>query len=86
MDKFDTRDEALTRAIDAAGGTAALARFICENSGSSITSQAISQWRRCPVERTPIVERACRGVVTRYDLRPDIFGEAPAQPRTEAAA
>lgn len=37
-------------------------------------------------ERAIALEKVTAGEVTRYDLRPDIFGEAPAQPRTEAAA
>jgi DNA-binding transcriptional regulator YdaS (Cro superfamily) len=61
------RDEALDRAIAAAGGTAKLAKAL------GLSSQAISQWRRCPINRTVEVERACEGVVTRAELRPDIF-------------
>jgi DNA-binding transcriptional regulator YdaS (Cro superfamily) len=31
------------------------------------------------------IEHATDGVVTRYDLRPDVFGEAPAQPAEQGA-
>jgi DNA-binding transcriptional regulator YdaS (Cro superfamily) len=60
--------QALKVAIRAAGGTVALARKL------GITSQAISQWQLCPVQRAAAVERATNGLVTRQQLRPDIFG------------
>lgn len=76
----NTRDRSLTEAIDAAGGPAALAQFINAAHGEEpITSQAISQWLRCPPKRVLVVERA--GKVSRYRLRPDIYGEAPRQQR-----
>jgi len=61
------RDTALERAINAAGGTAALARTI------NVTPQAISQWDRVPAERVIAVENATNGDVTRSDLRPDLY-------------
>ncbi|NKI17415.1 helix-turn-helix domain-containing protein [Spongiibacter sp. KMU-166] len=45
----------------------------------NITPVLISQWangaRRVPGERCVAIEEATKGAVTRYDLRPDIFGE-----------
>ena len=64
------RDEALKRAIECAGGTAKLARAL------GIKPQAISQWTRVPAERVLDVERATAAKVTRYELRPDIYGAA----------
>ncbi len=64
------RDTALETAIDAAGGTAALARTI------NVTPQAISQWDRVPAERVIAVEEATGGKVTRSDLRPDLYPSA----------
>ncbi len=64
------RDTALETAIDAAGGTAALARKI------NVTPQAISQWDRVPAERVIAVEEASNGKVTRSDLRPDLYPSA----------
>jgi pyruvate,orthophosphate dikinase len=61
------RDTALERAINTAGGTAALARTI------NVTPQAISQWHRVPAERVIAVEGATNGEVTRSDLRPDLY-------------
>lgn len=45
-----------------------------------IRSPSISEWRKrqkVPVERCPDIERATDGKVTRYELRPDVFGAAP---------
>lgn len=74
------RDAALESAIEAAGGVAALARFINENSPEDkhLTTQAISQWRKCPPDRVLIVERATANGdsqprVSRHELRPDIY-------------
>jgi DNA-binding transcriptional regulator YdaS (Cro superfamily) len=79
------RDEALTRAIDAAGGPAALARFITEQPGQdSCTAQAISDWKRCPPRRVLVVERATgtdgngKVRVSRHELRPDLYPEEQA--------
>lgn len=74
------RDEALERAIEAAGGVTALARFINEHSPEDqhLTTQAISQWATCPPPRVLLVERATSDQagaprVTRHELRPDIY-------------
>lgn len=63
-------DDALDKAIKAAGGAAALARHL------GITSQAISQWDRVPVTRAAAVERLTG--IPRAELRPDVFGEVAA--------
>lgn len=72
MDQLE-RDEALERAIEGAGGTAELARKIAELTGESISSQAISQWRRAPPNRVLQIERACNGIVSRHQLRSDLY-------------
>ncbi len=59
-------------AIAAAGGAGALAKTL------GITSQAVSQWDRAPTERVLDIVRACDGVVTCHDLRPDKFPEVAA--------
>lgn len=46
----------------------------------SVTPQAVNQWVKAghvPAERCRSIEEATRGRVTRYDLRPDVFGPAP---------
>ena len=60
--------DALERAIEASGGAAELARAL------GVTVQAVCAWKRCPPRRALAVEKACRGLVTRHELRPDIFG------------
>jgi DNA-binding transcriptional regulator YdaS (Cro superfamily) len=73
-----TRDSALDRAIQAAGGPAELARFITEHQ-EKISAQAICDWKRCPPARVLIVERASgtdgngRPRVSRHELRPDLY-------------
>lgn len=65
----------ICKAIDIAGGQTALANSI------NVSQGLVWQWSRgrlrIPAERCADIERATSGVVTRYDLRPDIFGPAP---------
>lgn len=48
-----------------------------------VTSSAVQQWglpnRRVPAEHCVKIEQATGGKVTRYELRPDVFGEPPTQ-------
>lgn len=63
----------LDRAIAAAGSQYALATAL------GIKSPSISGWygrKRIPVERCIAIEAATG--VSRHDLRPDVFGPAPA--------
>lgn len=69
-----TNTAALDRACALMGSQLALATSL------KIRSPSISDWRkrgRVPVERCGDIEVATRGLVTRYDLRPDVFGTAP---------
>lgn len=46
-----------------------------------LRSASVSCWKkigRVPAERCVAIERITNGQVTRYDLRPDVFGQAPA--------
>ena len=61
------------KAIAFAGGPAALARHI-RAKGETISTQAISQWQKVPSNRVLIVEDAARREVSRYEMRPDVFG------------
>lgn len=60
---------ALNEALKAAGGTSDVARRL------KIRSQAISQWDRCPADKTIALEYLAERKWTRYQLRPDIFGD-----------
>ena len=69
---------AIKRCIEAVGGRQAeLARRV------GVTPGAVTQWvqgrRPIPPERCRAIEAATGGVVTRYELRPDVFGAAPAK-------
>lgn len=57
------------KAVEAAGGTIALGKAL------GITRQAVEQWHTVPPERVLDVERLSG--ISRYDLRPDIYGAAP---------
>ncbi|UPG86826.1 helix-turn-helix domain-containing protein [Luteibacter aegosomatis] len=61
----------IDRVIEIVGGQEKLASIL------AIKSPSISGWRmrnRVPAERCIAIERATNGIVTRYDLRPDVFG------------
>lgn len=58
-------------AVRVAGGAAAVAREL------GLSRAAVSKWTRCPADHVLTLERLSDGMVTRHDLRPDIFGERP---------
>jgi TorA maturation chaperone TorD len=62
------RDTGLEEAIKAAGGVASLARAI------GIAQPSVSNWTRVPAERVLAVEALTN--VSRFVLRPDIYGDA----------
>jgi DNA-binding transcriptional regulator YdaS (Cro superfamily) len=64
---------ALQRAIDAVGSQAELARSL------DVLPQHITNWKRrgVPAERCIAIEEATKSAVTRYELRPDVFGPDP---------
>ena len=67
---------ALQKTIEIVGGRVALAKAI------NVTPQAIYQWLHGKTQMDPVharsIELATKGNVTRYDLRPDVFGPPPA--------
>lgn len=64
---------ALQRAIVAVGGIKPMSELF------GITAQAVWQWDVAPASRVIAIEDATKGLVSRHDLRPDIFGEKPAE-------
>lgn len=78
--------QALEAAIKAAGSQSALARRMNEAPSAKARKvpyrqQHIFHWLSVgsvPAEHAPAIEWATDGVVTRYDLHPDVFGEPPA--------
>lgn len=89
----------LQKAIDMAGGQSMLARKITEwyaarGTDLAVRQQYIWKWLRSesfvpPAEHCRAIEDITNGEVTRYDLRPDVFGTSPdcacTQPHQEAA-
>lgn len=66
--------QALDRAVALLGTQNALASTL------HVRSASISGWRRrgkVPAERCTAIEQATAGQVTRYQLRPDVFGPGP---------
>lgn len=70
--------EALTRAVEIAGGQSALARHL------KVSQAAVWHWLNKPIpvpaEHVAGIELATAGKVTRHDLRPDLW------PQNERAA
>lgn len=74
--------DALTKAIEQAGGVARLASRI------GVAPNVVGNWKlreSVPADRCLAIEQATEGVVTRHDLRPDVFGPAPNQEARDAA-
>ena len=69
MKKHQTKTEGLAEAIEKAGSMRKLALAL------GISTQAVSTWWRVPASRVLDVERVTG--VSRYRLRPDVFGEKP---------
>lgn len=64
------RDPHFVRAVQAIGGYTKLADAL------GLTKANVWNWgsRRVPAEYVLKVEDLCGGLVTRYELRPDVFG------------
>jgi DNA-binding transcriptional regulator YdaS (Cro superfamily) len=68
---MDTHDykKPIIEACAAVGGVVKLAKLL------GITHSAILQWDKVPPNRALDVERVTASRVTRYDMRPDIYGQ-----------
>ena len=64
----------LAKAVRLAGGPAAVGRLYTP----PISSQAVSQWTRCPAERVRALAAATGGQVSEVQLRPDLYGGSDA--------
>lgn len=51
-----------------------------------ISPPALNYWKRVPSEHCIELERASEGAVTRYDMRPDVFGTAPDHSKQNSVA
>lgn len=88
---MDKPTDAISRAIAIAGSSQAKLAAAITAAGKKCTQQTVSYWVNeldgvVPPEWGPFIEAATGGGVTRHDLRPDIFGPAPAAKRARAAA
>ena len=70
-----SKQKPIERAVEALGGMSELAQAIC------VTRPLVYQWvkrlRPVAAKHCLPIESATNGAVTRYELRPDVFGEAP---------
>lgn len=71
----------IDKVFDLLGGPSAIAKRFQDANGKPLTPWAVSKWRRrVPPERVLALERLTvdpetgRARVTRYELRPDVFG------------
>jgi DNA-binding transcriptional regulator YdaS (Cro superfamily) len=64
---------AVRKAVDLAGGPSKLARLL----GNGFSQSQISNWlyrnKRVPSNHVILVEKALKGQITRYELRPDLY-------------
>ncbi len=67
--------KAMRKAVELIGGNVKVAR--CLGVHPSFISQLATGHRLVPCKYVQIIENATQGAVTRYDLRPDVFGDAP---------
>lgn len=68
-------------------GLQVFAKAVAGISGKQLSYQAVQKWltkRSVPADRCVAIEQVTGGEVTRYQLRPDVFGEAPADAMREA--
>lgn len=69
------------RAIALVGGQAPLARRLTEIMGEEITQQRIwnilNKAQRVPAELVIPLEKATNGIISRHDLRPDLYPIEP---------
>ena len=67
----------IAKAVEIAGSQTALADLL------GVSKVAVNQWlsgeRPVPAGRCIAIEEATNGAVTRYDLRPAIFGQDPSK-------
>lgn len=76
------RSPILVKAIELCGGVTALTErlnAVAKTADERLTISAVSQWPEVPPERCLQVEAATG--ISRYEQRPDIYGDPPARGR-----
>jgi DNA-binding transcriptional regulator YdaS (Cro superfamily) len=69
--EMENTNLSISNAVEIVGGKSALAT-LC-----GVTPQAVFKWvdkNKAPADRCIQIEKLTKGKVTRYDLRPDVFG------------
>lgn len=79
----DATKRAIELAVEKVGSLARVAENLTQTGGKPLTRQAISQWVKVPPRHVLALEELSG--VSRYELRPDVFGPAPAPKRSRAA-
>ena len=75
-----TTETGISKAVRLAKGQSALARLL-----PRVTPQAVQKWEArgyAPPVRWRQIEDALSGAVTRYELNPEVFGDAPDKMKT----
>jgi len=72
LDEYQAMHDAMKEAIAIVGGPKKLGAKL------GVSQSAVSQWTRVPHQHVLTVEKLCRRKVTRYRMRPDIFGKRAA--------
>jgi len=68
----------IERVFEILGGPSAIAKRFADENGKPLRAWAVSKWRRrVPPGRCVPLEEMTGGRVTRYQLRPDVFGLDP---------
>lgn len=71
----------IEKAVRLAGNQTALSHLLKDGCGIEVTPQAVQKWVAqgyVPSNRCRPIETVLKGAVTRYELNPEIFGDAPA--------
>lgn len=72
-------DTAVAKAVRAAGSQSAFGRWLLRKNGKPVGQSTVREWLKSgalPPEHVLMVEQ--RTGISRHDLRPDIYGPAPA--------
>lgn len=71
----------IEQAVELVGSQTELAARLSAATGRVVRQQHVWNWlhrdEKAPPEFCRAIEAATEGKVTRYDLRPDVFGDAP---------
>ncbi len=79
----DATQRAIKLAVEKVGSLVRVAEKLSVSNGKPLTRQAISQWEKVPPRHVLALEELSG--VSRYELRPDVFGPAPSSKRSRAA-